>query len=224
MTDDDLVRIEGVAAFVLDDLNAEIPVDFFKLADDEGFEVKPGPAGKDKAAAVGNRIYYDPTLRPEKQRWDVGHELSHHWLREHGLQDTEPACQSLTARTLMPSDEFGRDLRRHGPDPWALKRIHRHASHEAIGRRVVSIEPSVLWVWDEGPDYSNRYCVVTPRWRWPYRRYPTAIEMEALDVAADSEPETRIEIVGGIVSWLVVDGPWRRRLSLADGEVLVGYV
>lgn len=212
----DVTELEGLAARILDEWGKGPPVDLFELARDCGFVVRFGSA----ASLVGNIITVDDSLRPEKQRWDAGHELAHALLEQARLPEAEPTVQYLTSCLLLPRLDFLRDVRRLGRDPWRLKERHPWASHEAIARRLVSQEPSVLWIWDRGPGgEESLYKVVTPGWRWPLRQ-PTALEQQALDEAAEAGGEP-VRPLGGVVAWEVAEPGWRRVLCLSDAEVLL---
>lgn len=216
----DRAELEGIAARALDDVGRTSPVDLFELARDYGFEIR----FSEEASICGNVIHVDPSLRPERQRWDAGHELAHALIEEAGLDaDDEQAVQYLTGALLFPWIDFRAQVRRVGRDPWKLKELHPLASHEAIARRIVAAcGPAVLWVWDLGPGErdENIYKVVTPGWRWPYRR-PAAIEWEALRAALENGAAP-VEPIGGIMAWAVIEPPRRRVLCLSDGEVLYG--
>lgn len=212
----DRAELEGIATRELEDWGGGSPIDLFDLARDSGFELRfEGPP-----RIVGNVIYVDPSVRPEKQRWDVGHELSHALLREARIPDTEDAVQYLTGALALARIDFLRDVRQVGRHPFKLKARHPLVSHEAIGRRIVALcDPCVLWVWDSGPR-ENRYKVVSPGWRWPLRD-PTALELRAMNDALVAGAEQPVEPMGGVIAWAVVDPPWTRRLCLADGDVLL---
>lgn len=218
----DRAELEGVAARALAEMNRAAPVDLIELAEDYGFEIRYSS----EASVVGNVIHLDPSQRPERQRWQAGHELAHALLEDADLDaDDERAVEYLTSAMLLPWIDFGRDVRRCGRDPWKLKDLHPHASHEAIARRIVEVcGPAVLWVWDlgPGPRDENRYKVVSPGWRWPLRT-PTPVEQEAMQLALDAGGEP-IATLGGVVAWAVIELPRRRVLCLSDGDALLATV
>lgn len=211
--------LEGLAAGVIDDWGKGPPVDLLELARDLGFQIRDDP----DAAVCGNVIYCDPSQRPERQRWDVGHELSHVILEDAGIPDTHDAVQYLTSCLLLPRIDFLRDVRQVGSNPFRLKERHPHASHEAIARRIVAVMPSVLWVWDRSDETESIYKVVTHGWRWPLQT-PTPVERDAMRAAEDAVPGEPVELVGGVIAWRIDDPPWRRILCLADGDVLLGKI
>jgi hypothetical protein len=226
----DKAELEGIAAHELEEWGRGTPVDLFELAKDNGFEIRfetppkdaPKKRHRDRGRLVGNVIFVDPTLRPEKQRWDVGHELAHAFLYDARIPDTEDAVQYLTSCLLLPRLDYLRDIRQLGRNPWRLKERHPLASHEALARRIVALcEPCVLWVWDVQPAW-NRYKVVSQNWRWPMRQ-PTALEVGAMREAESLGNEIPVEPIAGVVAWAVIDGPWMRLLCLSDGEALLNH-
>lgn len=209
---------EGIAASHLDAAGIGSPVDPWLIAWSLDLEVRTGPPGWscfDKAAGI---IYVDPDDRVERQGFTVAHECAHLLLDEHGARNTEAAANGLASCLMLPHADFGRDSRRLGGDLFALRDLHSWASHEAIARRLVSMSPSVAWVWDvEGPR-RGRYSLVTPGLKWAHRR-PTRVELDALEGALKSKEP--VEAIGGVRAWPVLEPGFVRVISVSAMDALM---
>lgn len=214
---------EGLAARELDRIGLDAPIDPWDVvAAYEDVEVQWGPQGTRPHVEAHENGSYTITLdeaeRPERVGMALLHELAHVLLRENAVQNDDDHAWWLACAMLLPREWMLR-ARRRGMTPEQIVAANTHASHEAVGRRLVALSESlILWVHDVEPDDREPYRVVSPGWRWALWT-PTAIEQEAMDAARAARGP--IEIVGGVRAWVAADPPWLRLLCLADGEVVL---
>lgn len=211
---------EGLASSHLDEAGIGSPVDPWLVAWSLDLEVLAGAVGCDAYLDLVKReIRVDPTYRRDRQGFRIAHECAHALLLEAGMPDTEPACDAVASCLTLPRIDFMRDRRATGGDLFALRELHPYASHEAILRRMVSLDAAVAWVWDVAP-VERRYRIVTPGMRWAHRA-PTPLELEAMTHALDAREHA--EPIGGVRAWPVIEGDFVRVVSLAALDVLTAW-
>lgn len=215
---------EGLAAHVVERGGWATPIDPWRVAASFKVRVDAGVPGQRPCLSERDGrpvIVVDPAERPERLGLAVLHELAHLLLEAHGLPNDDEHAWWLALAILLPRDEVLR-ARRRGATVEQIVAFHTHASHEAVGRRLVALSPSsVLWVWDVAPAMQKPYKVVSPGWRWRTRE-PTEPEREAM--AAALSEGAPVEYVGGVRAWTAIDGEWVRVLCLSDAEVLLPHV
>lgn len=214
---------EGLARHELERLDISAPVDPWDIvASYEGVQVAWGrPGDRPHLEEHGDGTYtivLDPSERPERIGLALLHEFAHILLDLHGIQNDDEHAWWLACAMLLPRPDVLRALRR-GHTVEQIVAFHTHASHEAVGRRLVAMASSkVLWVHDVEPTRRRPYKVVSPGWNWR-RHQPTSLEHETMQCALDERAP--VELVGGVRAWPVIDGKWVRVLCLSDAEVLI---
>jgi hypothetical protein len=210
---------EGIADAHLAKAKIGTPVDPWLIAWSLHIEVRSARPGT-RAVLDGDVIRVDPTARFERQCFDIAHECAHAIATDHGVEDTEAACNGIAAALLLPRVDFIRDVRQTNGCLLGIRARQPYASCEVIVRRKLSIDPGVAWVWDVAPK-RKRYPIVTHGFRWPHRR-PTPAELEVMHAAL--EAKAPVESRCGIRAWPIVDHDAVRVISAAPFEVLEAFV
>lgn len=210
---------ETVAAQIVEVAKYDPSTDPFAIPKSMGLRVGLGRRGC-QATVWRDEVIVDPAARPVRQRFDAIHETIHLVYEAQGEDPSEQLVNATTCATLCPRAPFLAAMRRHGWAPELLAADFPWASQETLARRIVSLRPAVLWVWDVGPR-RRRYRVASPEWHWPARR-PLPVELEAMEGAL--EDRCAVEPIGGVRAWPVVDGEWVRVLCLSDAESLAAYL
>jgi len=104
----------------------------------------------------------------------VAHEVGHvYWHdQEHHRGDLsiggrrEYFCNKFASLLLLPYEWFNADAAKTGFDLFALKKIYSTASHQLIARRIASLRPAIVTVFD---DDGKEKTGIT----WDVRRYTT---------------------------------------------------
>lgn len=158
----------------------------------------------------GTRIFIDEST--PKARWNfvVAHEIAHFEAQRSGRPDTEWAANYVASALLLPRQEAETALRRQGWDLFRLMATFRHASGEAIARRVVALRDARVFVFDRPRDADPRWYAV------PWRLRPSAAELEAVEAAFDGGAP--VESYAGVVAWPLFQEGWQRVISLADPD------
>ncbi|MBK8260191.1 MAG: ImmA/IrrE family metallo-endopeptidase [Nannocystis sp.] len=144
-----MVDVEGLASEMLESVEMGCPVHPWTMAARAGYVVRVGPA-RYPAMTLGPTIVV-PDHRDERRAFAVLHELAHATLRNAGLPDPETTVDLVASAALLPRAAFLRDVERTGGNLHALKRLHPHASYEAIARRLVAVCGGAVTVHDVGP-------------------------------------------------------------------------
>ncbi len=97
---------------------------------------------------TGQRIYYDPTARPERQAGTIAHELGHFTSRRYSVDDTERAASYVGAALLVARRALDRSLRRHGWNHELIRPDFQHASAELLARRIADVREAVVTIVD----------------------------------------------------------------------------
>lgn len=188
------------------------PINPDRLALGLGLIVRDGGPGCE-GYLIGERIFVDESLRPERRAFAIAHEIGHRLLQQAGLETPssrdERGANYMGAALLLPKHEFEIDLRRRGWDLIWLHAKHRHASFEALARRIVALREARAVIFDR-PLRDRRpaswYAV-------PYDHAPSDEERIAADEAlACGAP---VEIRAGLTAWPVVEHHWHRAITLA---------
>jgi hypothetical protein len=195
-----------------------VPVNPKKLAKCLGLSVhrltEKAPDGCE-GLLVGTKIFVDYAQRAERRQFSIAHEIGHHLLRTHGLPDTENNADYIASAVNLPRLDFEPDLKRYGCtrygwDLIALRARHRHASFEAIARRIVSMREARAVVFDWpllGQRKAGWYTV-------PWDHAPTADEkLAANEARASGAP---VPLHSGLTAWPVLQHDWHRVITIAS--------
>lgn len=196
---------EELAREALEEADLSPAIHPYLLAHRLGFRVRDGGPGCEGVCLDATKeILIDESERAERRGFGVCHETGHHLQRRHGLRDTEAGANYLASALLLPRLEFEIDLKRHGWDLLALKSRHRHASFEALARRIHALREARVTVFDEplrGQGRRGWYSV-------PRGGRPTRNERAAANEAADGGAP--VEVVAGVTGWPVIEHDWIR--------------
>jgi hypothetical protein len=209
------VIVDRIAGEVLAEAGIEPPACAYRLCLAAGLAVRVAPR-RARACLVGSTVLVPPHDPPERQRFAAAHELAHLLLRERGLPDAERDADALAAALTLPTPWFCAQLERLGWDLLALRRICRYSSHEAIGRRIVSLGGAVLWVCDRarGKRHSTRWLSDDAD---PALAHPTPLEWQTVARVARERQAYRDERIG---AWPLESPDVLRVISLARAEGL----
>lgn len=202
--------LEELARVALERADLSGPVNPYTLARRRGLRVLDGGPGCE-GVLVGTRIIIDASMRRSRRAFTVAHEVGHHILRESGHPDTEHGANYLAAATLLPRLDFEPDLRRWGWDILRIVAKYRHASFEAVARRICALREARACVFDRplrGQAPNSSYVVP-----WTLG-WPTEEEREAADAAIESG--VPIEMRPGLVAWPVLEHDWHRGITVAN--------
>lgn len=203
-------EIEELARIALEQADLGGPVDPYTLAKRRGLRVLDGGPGCE-GILVGRRIIVDVLMRPPRRAFVVAHELAHHILREAKIDDTEAVANYLAAAILMPRFDIEADFRRWGWDVLRIVAKYRHASFEAVARRIVALRDARACVFDkplQGQAAPSMYVV-------PWDGPPPSREERAAARAA-VEHGAPIEFRSGLVAWPVLEWDWHRVITVAN--------
>lgn len=201
---------EELARVALEHADLSGAVSPYVLARRRGLRVLDGGHGCE-GVLVGNRIIIDASQRKTRRAFIVAHELGHHVQREAGIPDTEAGANYLASALLLPRGDFEPDLRRWGWDVLRIAAKYRHASFEAIARRICALREARACIFDRplrGQKPESSYVVP-----WQHGR-PTPEEREAAEAAI--EHGAPIEIRTGLVAWPVLEHDWHRVITVAN--------
>ena len=137
---------ESAAAEILSATATSAPVDAFALAKACGYEVKPF-AGRG-AERRGDKIFVNMKMRPQRQHMSITHELGHHALERHEIEDSEWGAKWAGGALLLPRREFGRHLTRTAWSLPKLQAIHVNASATAIAVRITQLRTAAATILD----------------------------------------------------------------------------
>lgn len=201
--------LEELAREELEAANLSTPVDPEELVIHLDLEVLDGGLGC-AGFLVGRNIYVDESLRAQRRAFAVAHEVAHYLLRRRQMPDPEWKANYLASALLLPRDDFERDLRRWGWDLLRLCAQHRHASFEAVARRIVALREARAFVFDKPLAGQSR-----PRWySVPSGRRPSDEErLAAREAIASGAP---VEVRAGLVGWPVIQADWHRAITVAS--------
>jgi hypothetical protein len=207
--------IEGVAGEVLAESGIEPPGCAYRLCLAAGLTVRVAPR-LGRPCLVGATVLVPSQYAPERQRFAAAHELAHLLLRERGLPDAEGDVDTLAAALVLPRPWFCAQLARLGWDLPALRRVCRYSSHEAIGRRIVSLGGAVLWVCDRvrGRRHGTRWLSDDAH---PDLARPTRLEWQTVARVARERTAYRDHRIG---AWPLESPDVLRVISLARADAL----
>lgn len=200
-------ELEELARERLEAANLGAPVHPDTLARELGFEVRHADC---RGKLIGDTVYVSDGLRAEMRAFDICHEIGHRICDEAGIPSTEWRANYLASALLLPRFEFEVDLRRVGWDLLALKARHRHASFEAVGRRIVALREARAVIFDRPlPPHTIR----PPRPRTaPHGHRPTEEERVAAREAVLSGAP--VELRAGLTAWPVLQHDWHRAITV----------
>lgn len=199
--------LEALATETLERADLGAPVDPDLLAVELGLEVLDGGEGCE-GLLIGRQILVDEHLRPERRAFAIAHEIGHFLARANGLSDSEHTANYLASALLLPREDFELHLRRHGWDLLQLRSLHRHASFEALARRIVALREARAFVFD-WPQANQRADSV---YSVPWGLDPS--EDESLAAHAAVESGAPVEPIAGTVGWPVLQEGWARAITL----------
>jgi hypothetical protein len=180
-------HLESIADEILCAAGLEPPIDVYRLALRCRFEVRVGHRPM-RPTVLGRTVIVSPSDPTERQRFATAHELSHVFLRERGVHDSEWNVNWLASALLHPRTWFLEKLDARGWDLAGLRVDCPWSSYEALGRRVVNVSRAVLWVCDRGPHGASsrrtRSAGVTAKLDRPTRAEWSIVR----DAAANLEP------------------------------------
>ena len=130
-------------------------------------KLKEGP----RAYIMGDVVYLDSSMPPERRNFAFCHELAHHILhhsaRESLSMDMEREANTLAAELLLPPESYRKDAALHTLDK--LKELYPQASWEVIARSKLVVVPAVLTIFDNG---KRRLRIATDNYRFPKNLMP----------------------------------------------------
>ena len=140
--------LDDLAHMKLHEAGMGPPVDGFELARALGARVVllSDPDAPTAAHSRGT-IWVREDLRPERMHGLITHELAHFLLRTEGLTNDEETARALGARLLVPTAHVMRDIQAVGASLVELRRRHRNASRELLGRRLCELVGAGLSIW-----------------------------------------------------------------------------
>jgi hypothetical protein len=105
-----------------------------------------------RAYLMGNTVYLDRSMPPERRNFAFCHELAHrllgHDARDSLSADMEREANQLAAELLLPKHTFRTDALAHPLDK--LKKLYPQASWEVIARSKLAVVPAILTIFDNG--------------------------------------------------------------------------
>ena len=111
-------------------------------------KLKGGP----RAYLMGDMVYLDSSMPPERRNFAFCHELAHHILQHTAQEslsmDMEREANKMAAELLLPPESFRKDATVYPLDQ--LKNLYPQASWEVIARSKLAIVPAVLTIFDNG--------------------------------------------------------------------------
>ncbi len=138
---------EAAALGVLEQLGCPpAPIDSILVALELGLRISPTKAPA--AMLSGDHMLLWPKFSPRRVRWSAAHEIGHWSLMQRGLADPEDAADRVAEAVLLPWYAFDPDSCGWNVDE--LQRKHWFCSYETIARRVLSLRPSCISVWERG--------------------------------------------------------------------------
>lgn len=205
-------ELEGLAEAALERSDQGIPVDPDIVAHRLGLTVRTAPGCP--GLLLGTTIVVDDAMRAERRAFAIAHELGHYLLRREGLADSERAANYTASALLLPRRDFEADLRRCGWDLLRLRARHRHASFEALARRIVALREARAFIVDRPLRAdARRRCYSVPG-----GSRPSAVERDAIEAAlatgAPAEPYP------GVTAWPVLEHHWHRVVTVAAVDSL----
>lgn len=130
-------------------------------------KLREGP----RAYIMGDIVYLDSSMPPERRNFAFCHELAHHILRHSAREtlsmDMEREANKLAAELLLPLESFRKDAVMHHLDK--LKELYPQASWEVIARSKLAVVPAVLTIYDNG---KRRLRIATDSYRFPKKLMP----------------------------------------------------
>lgn len=119
-----------------------------------------------RAYIMGDIVYLDSSMPPERRNFAFCHELAHHILH-HSAQEIlsmemEREANKLAAELLLPPESFRKDAAIYSLDE--LKELYPQASWEVIARSKLAVVPAVLTIFDNG---KRRFRIATDSYRFP---------------------------------------------------------
>ena len=105
-----------------------------------------------RAYVMGDVVYLDRSMPPERMNFAFCHELAHrvlgHYEQDILSEEMEREANALAAEFLLPPETFRYDALMHPLD--RLKEMYPQASWEVIARSRLALVPAVLTIFDNG--------------------------------------------------------------------------
>lgn len=105
-----------------------------------------------RAYVMGDVVYLDRSLPPERMNFAFCHELAHrvlgHFEQDILSVEMEREANALAAEFLLPPETFRKDAVVHPLDQ--LKELYPQASWEVIARSRLALMPAILTIFDNG--------------------------------------------------------------------------
>jgi hypothetical protein len=105
-----------------------------------------------RAYVMGNVVYLDKSMSPERMNFAFCHELAHRVLGHNEIdilsEEMERDANTLAAEFLLPPETFRKDAPIHPLNK--LKELYPQASWEVIARSRLALVPAVLTIFDNG--------------------------------------------------------------------------
>jgi antitoxin component of RelBE/YafQ-DinJ toxin-antitoxin module len=191
---------DALAESLLDECGILDNVDAFDVAECLGLTISQGK--RTFLSPVHNHVCLPTHLRPERQQFQLAHEIGHLVLRAHGIEDTEPCCNRFASSLLMPRRDFIAAMKRYGWQISWLKERFPRVSHEAIGRRICALRSSAtLWIHDYPPGGTLK------RSRVGRCKMLLGDVLEAVEAASHVRDQFEAD---GVSVCVVVESGWRR--------------
>lgn len=203
-------QLEQAATRVLDETNQggdDVRVEL--VAKRLGLVVRDGGPGC-HGLLFGKEILVDERLTKPRWNFVVAHEIGHFDAQRTGRRDTEWAANYFASALLLPRDAAETALRQTGRDLLLLMARFRHASGEAIARRISALREARVLVFDRPEGKPETWYGV------PNRLRPVAAELEAAEASfAEGVP---VEIYAGVTAWPLFQEGWQRVIVISDPD------
>lgn len=139
------IEWEAAADEVITATNTSTPVDAFKLAKACQHEVRLRVGANER---IGNVIYINPRMRPQRQHGRVAHELGHFALERHDLADSEEGARWVGGALILPGRAYSRQLTLTAWSISKLRELNVNASATACAVRITQLRDAVATVID----------------------------------------------------------------------------
>lgn len=149
--EENIERLERIAAELHHSTGGLLPVDAFELARLCGLRLRPTMSARGSIDLTTKVIRYPARARLVRQHGVVAHEIGHFALFRKGEDHThERSARYLAGALMLPRAAFLRDCQATDWDLDELRRRHPNASAEMVVVRMTQVSPACAWVWDDG--------------------------------------------------------------------------
>jgi hypothetical protein len=148
-----------------------------RLARIHNLHIKIKNLGKGpKAYVMGDVIYLDESLPPERRNFAFCHELAHrilnHHVQERLSEEMEQEANLMAAQLLLPPETFRHDAVAYSLD--RLKELYPQASWEVIARARLLLIPAILTIFD---NWKLTMRMAPDNFRFPRPLFPVETEV-----------------------------------------------